>query len=110
VVVSKVESKGSPAMAGNEVNYGLIVWVILVAFFALPFVRAYKEVADHQRFIVERFGRYTHVCGPGKHFIMPFIDRVVVIDLETELPGWQGMTEGDIVARITRKRYGAAAA
>jgi len=50
------------------------------------------------------------VCGPGKHFIVPFIDRAIVIDLETELPGWQGMTEPEIVAKITRKQYGTEAA
>lgn len=93
-------------MVSGEVNYSLIVWLILIAMFAMPFIRGYKSVPDHQRFIIERFGKYVRVCGPGKHFIAPFIDRAIVIDLETDLPGWQGLTEGDIVAKITRSRYG----
>ena len=97
-------------MVIGEVNYGLIVWLIVIAIFAIPFIRAYKEVPDQQRFIVERLGRYMRVCGPGKHFIVPFIDRAIVIDLETELSGWHGMTEREIVAKITRMRYGAEAA
>ena len=94
-------------MASGEVNYGLIVWLIVIAMFALPFIRGYKEVPDHQRFVIERFGKYTRVCGPGRHFIAPYIDRAIVIDLDTELPGWQGMSERTIVATITRKQYGA---
>jgi regulator of protease activity HflC (stomatin/prohibitin superfamily) len=94
-------------MASGEVNYGLIVWMIVIAMFALPCLLGYKAVPDHQRFIIERMGKYARVCGPGKHFIMPFIDRAIVIDLETDLPGWQGMTEREIVATITRRQYGA---
>ncbi len=93
-------------MAG-DINWGLIVWVALFALFAWPFVRGFKQVPDHQRFVIERFGKYRHVRGPGKHFIAPFIDRATVIDLDAELPGWQGMSERTIVAKITRKRYGA---
>ena len=94
-------------MADAAPNYGLIAYLIVFAIIALPFVLAFKQVPDHQRYIVERMGRYLRVCGPGKHYLMPFIDRAIVIDLEAELPGWQGMTEGEIVAKITRKLYGA---
>ena len=93
-------------MADAAPNYGLIAYLIVFAIMVIPFMLAFKQVPDHQRLIVERMGRYLRVCGPGKHYIMPFIDRAIVIDLETELPGWQGMTEREIVAKITRQRYG----
>ena len=68
---------------------------------------AFRVVPEHQRYIIERMGRFLRVCGPGRHFIVPFIDRAIVVDLESALPGWQRMSERDIEAKITRQRYGA---
>lgn len=84
--------------------------LIVIAIFAAPFVFAFKEVPDHQRCIIGGFGKYMHACGAGSHFIARFIDRATIVDLEIDLPGWQGMNGVDIVAKITRKQYGVEAA
>ena len=94
-------------MAEAEINYAWIALLIFAAIVAAPIVFAFKVVLEHQRYIIERMGRYSRVCGPGRHFIAPFIDRAIVVDLESALPGWQRMSERDIETTIKRQRYGA---
>jgi regulator of protease activity HflC (stomatin/prohibitin superfamily) len=97
-------------MAEAEFNYAWIALLILAAIAAAPIVFAFKVVPEHQRYIIERMGRYSRVCGQERHFIAPFIDRAIVDDLKATLPGWQRMTEREIEAKITRQRYGAESA
>lgn len=93
-------------MAETEINYFLLAMVIFVAIGTVPFLLAFKTVPEDQRYIIERMGRFARVCGPGKHFIAPYIDRAIVIDLESELPGWRRMSAREIETKLTLKRYG----
>jgi len=74
-------------MAEAEINYGLLALLILVAVIAAPFVIAFKVVPEHQRYIIEHMGRFSRACALGKYFIMPFLERAIVVDLESALPG-----------------------
>lgn len=85
-------------------------WVILIPLViaAVIALTAIKQVAEGSRLIVERFGRYTRLCGTGTHFLLPFVDRGIPVDLDEALPGWQGMTEQEIEKDVLQQRYGAA--
>ncbi len=42
---------------------------------------AVKVLREHERGVVFRLGRLVGVCGPGLCFIMPYVDRMVKVDL-----------------------------
>jgi regulator of protease activity HflC (stomatin/prohibitin superfamily) len=52
---------------------------ILVAFFIL--FQAVKIVREYERVVIFRLGRFSGVKGPGIIFIIPIIDRVILLDL-----------------------------
>jgi regulator of protease activity HflC (stomatin/prohibitin superfamily) len=52
---------------------------ILVAFFIL--YQAVKIVREYERVVIFRLGRFSGVKGPGIFFIIPIIDRVILLDL-----------------------------
>jgi len=90
----------------QEINYGLIVLVAMFLIFALPVYFIIQNVAANKRLIVERMGRFSRVCAPGRHVVTPFIERGIAVDLDAELPGWQALTENEIQSRLIKQRYG----
>ena len=52
---------------------------ILVGFFIL--YQAVKIVREYERVVIFRLGRFSGVKGPGIFFIIPIIDRVILLDL-----------------------------
>jgi len=52
---------------------------LLVAFIILS--QAIKIVREYERVVIFRLGRFSGVKGPGIFFIIPIIDRVMLLDL-----------------------------
>jgi regulator of protease activity HflC (stomatin/prohibitin superfamily) len=52
---------------------------LMVAFIILS--QAIKIVREYERVVVFRLGRFSGVKGPGIFFIIPIIDRVMLLDL-----------------------------
>ena len=61
-----------------EFNLATII-SLLVAFIILA--QAVKIVREYERVVVFRLGRFSGVKGPGIFFIIPVIDRVMLLDL-----------------------------
>ncbi len=89
-----------------SVNWWILLIPLVIA--AVIALTAIKHVDEGSRLVVERFGRYLRICGAGKHFLLPYIDRGIKVDLNDALPGWQGMTEQEIETKVMQQRYGAA--
>src|SRR5262249_57932253 len=76
-----------------------IIVLAIVAF--LLFVLAFtciKIVRPYQRGVVERLGRYKGTVDPGLRVIVPFVDRVHLVDMREqggEGPPQQGITSGN---------------
>ena len=70
-------------ISGGGIAVLAIAVVIIVALF-----KAIRIVPQSMKFVVERFGRFTTVLGPGVNFTVPFVDRVAhkVSILERQLP------------------------
>jgi regulator of protease activity HflC (stomatin/prohibitin superfamily) len=52
---------------------------VLVAFLIL--YQAIKIIREYERVVIFRLGRFSGVKGPGIFFIIPIIDRVILLDL-----------------------------
>lgn len=69
-------------MGGNAVYLAIAAFIILCIFLGV------RIVPQSQKFVVERFGQFRAVLGPGINFIVPFLDRVPhrISILERQLP------------------------
>ena len=56
------------------------IFLIIVVAVALVGVRIFKE---YERGVVFRLGRLVSFRGPGLSFIIPFIEKMVRVDLRT---------------------------
>jgi regulator of protease activity HflC (stomatin/prohibitin superfamily) len=66
------------------IQYGLIIVIVLFLIF---FIRSGIIIIPQERVgIVERLGKYNKSLFPGLHFLIPFIDRLVVIHDMREVP------------------------
>jgi regulator of protease activity HflC (stomatin/prohibitin superfamily) len=61
--------------------WGIVGVVILFALIAL--LSAIKVVQEYERGVVFRLGRIAGVRGPGLILLIPFIERMVKVDLRT---------------------------
>ena len=89
----------------DSVNWWILLTPLVIAAFVA--LTAIKQVEEGSRLIIERFGRYLRIGGPGRHFLLPYIDRGIKVDLNQEMPGWQGMTEPEFEEKVMQRRYGA---
>ncbi|MGE0385509.1 MAG: SPFH domain-containing protein [Gammaproteobacteria bacterium] len=71
----------------------------------LVLLRAMPTVEPHQRALLERLGRFHRVLEPGMHLVVPFVDRVRIIDLDAAMPGWKRISEREIQARLVESHY-----
>jgi len=59
--------------------------VILLIIIAMLVARSTRTVRPTERGLVERFGKYHHFATPGLTFLMPFVDRLVRVNITEEM-------------------------
>ncbi len=61
-------------------------WYVIggIVLFLLIVVPAVKTIWQYEKGIVFRFGKFRGVRGPGLNFIIPFVDRMVKVDMRVE--------------------------
>src|SRR5947209_7031799 len=89
------------------VPVGLAFFLIFVV--VVPLIRSsIKIVQEYERGVIFRLGRLVGPRGPGLFFIMPFIDRMVKIDLRTvttEVPAQEVITRDNVTLRVNAVLY-----
>ena len=80
------------------VTFGLIILaVILVAQTAI------KILKEYERGVMFRLGRLQAVKGPGIFFIIPFVDRMVKVDLRVvtlDIPTQEAITKDNVTVKV----------
>ena len=80
------------------VTFGLIILaVILVAQTAI------KILKEYERGVIFRLGRLQAVKGPGIFFIIPFVDRMVKVDLRVitlDIPTQEAITRDNVTVKV----------
>ena len=89
------------------INLGIVVAVIL--FVVLPlFGSAVRVVQEYERGVIFRLGRLVGPRGPGLFLIVPFVDRMVKVDLRVvtmEVPPQEIITRDNVTMRVTAVLY-----
>jgi regulator of protease activity HflC (stomatin/prohibitin superfamily) len=90
-------------MSGTVV--GIIVAVIFVFIVASS---AIKVVTEYERGVIFRLGRLVGAKGPGLFLIVPFIDRMVKVDLRVvtmDVPSQEVITKDNVTVRVNAVVY-----
>ena len=85
--------------------WGIVIIVILCAIF-IP--AAVKIVREYERGVIFRLGRLVGAKGPGLFVIMPFVDRMVKIDLRVitmDVPHQEVITKDNVTVRVNAVIY-----
>ena len=86
--------------------YILIGVIILVVLIILPM--AIKIVPEYERGVLFRLGRLVGQRGPGLFLIIPFIDRMVKVDLRVvtmDVPSQEVITKDNVTVRVNAVVY-----
>jgi len=81
----------------------IIVWLVLAAVIFIIAASGIKIIRPFEKGLVERLGKYRREAQPGLQFIIPFIERMIKIDLrETVIavPPHEVITKDNVVVTV----------
>ena len=84
----------------------LIGILVLAALVIIPM--AVKIVTEYERGVIFRLGRLVGAKGPGLFLIIPFIDRMVKVDLRVvtmDVPSQEVITKDNVTVRVNAVVY-----
>jgi regulator of protease activity HflC (stomatin/prohibitin superfamily) len=86
-----------------------IIPIAIVAFIVLVIIAAaVKIVAEYERGVIFRLGRLIGAKGPGLFLIIPFVDRMVKVDLRIvtmDVPSQDVITKDNVTVRVNAVIY-----
>ncbi len=91
------------ALLGLIPCLGFIGLLLLVLLFS-----AIKIVQEYERGVIFRLGRFVGAKGPGLFFIIPFIDRMMKVDLRTvtlDVPSQEAISRDNVTVKVNAVVY-----
>lgn len=85
-----------------------IIIGIIVLFLFVIFTMAVKIVSEYERGVIFRLGRLVGAKGPGLFLIIPFVDRMVKVDLRVitmDVPSQEVITKDNVTVRVNAVIY-----
>ena len=80
--------------------------IVLAAFMLVPMT--VKIVTEYERGVIFRLGRLVGAKGPGFFLIIPFVDRMVKVDLRVvtmDVPSQEIITKDNVTMRVNAVVY-----
>ncbi len=94
-------------MGGLLTTLGCVV-AAAVLFLIVVASAAIKIVQEYERGVIFRLGRLIGARGPGLFFIIPFIDRMVKVDLRVvtlDVPAQECITRDNVTVKVNAVAY-----
>ena len=91
------------AIIGLVPCLGFIGLILLFLLFS-----AIKVVQEYERGVIFRLGRFVGAKGPGLFFIVPFIDRMMKVDLRVvtmDVPAQEAITRDNVTLKVNAVVY-----
>jgi regulator of protease activity HflC (stomatin/prohibitin superfamily) len=86
-----------------------IILIVIIAFVVLIILSmAVKIVTEFERGVIFRLGRLVGAKGPGLFLIIPFVDRMVKVDLRVvtmDVPSQEVITKDNVTVRVNAVVY-----
>jgi len=86
----------------------LIGLAVIAAFIMMVLASAIKIVKEYERGVVFRLGRLIGPRGPGLILLIPFVERMVKVDLRTvtmDVPSQEVITRDNVTVRVNAVTY-----
>lgn len=87
----------------------LYSWItVVIVFLALFLFMAVKVVQEYERGVIFRLGRLQGAKGPGLFLIIPFLDRMVKVDLRVvtlDIPAQEAITRDNVTLKVNAVAY-----
>src|SRR6187551_301147 len=86
----------------------VVVLAVLVIFVAIALGSAVRVLREYERGVIFRLGRLIATKGPGLILLIPFIDRMVKVDLRTvtlNIPPQEVITRDNVPAGVNAVAY-----
>jgi regulator of protease activity HflC (stomatin/prohibitin superfamily) len=87
---------------------GIVIGVIVFLFVIIVFPMSIKIVQEYERGVIFRLGRLIGPKGPGFFLIIPFIDRMVKVDLRVvtmDVPPQDIISKDNVTVRVNAVVY-----
>ena len=88
---------------------GLLAIILFLGMFLLSLVSAaFKITQEYERGVIFRLGRLVGVRGPGWFLIVPFIERMVKVDLRVvtlDIPAQDCITNDNVTVKVNAVAY-----
>jgi regulator of protease activity HflC (stomatin/prohibitin superfamily) len=85
------------------------IWIAIIVVVVLIFIpMAVKIVTEYERGVIFRLGRLIGAKGPGLFLIIPFVDRMVKVDLRVitmDVPSQEVITKDNVTVRVNAVVY-----
>jgi regulator of protease activity HflC (stomatin/prohibitin superfamily) len=84
----------------------MVVIIVAAAIALLLFITAlmsFRIVRPYQRGVIERLGKYHATSNPGLRIIVPFIDKLILVDMReqvVEVPPQEVITSDNVVVTV----------
>lgn len=89
-------------------NTGIVIAIVVVIIVLIIAPMAIKIVTEYERGVIFRLGRLVGARGPGLFLIIPFIDRMVKVDLRVvtmDVPSQEVITRDNVTVRVNAVVY-----
>ena len=86
----------------------LIVAAIVIIFLLIVLAASVKVVQEYERGVVFRLGRLVGARGPGLILLIPFVERMIKVDLRTvtmDIPAQEVITQDNVTIRVNAVAY-----
>ncbi|AAD35948.1 hypothetical protein THMA_0888 [Thermotoga maritima MSB8] len=86
----------------------LIALVVLVFFLIVLAASSIRIVRPYERGLVERLGKFKREVGAGVHFIIPFFERMIKVDMREkviDVPPQEVITRDNVVVTVDAVIY-----
>ena len=87
-------------------NLFVVGIIVLVVIILIPMM--VKVVSEYERGVIFRLGRLVGAKGPGLFIIIPFVDRIVKVDLRVvtmDVPSQEVITKDNVTVRVNAVVY-----
>ena len=92
-----------------EFIFGLIPCLIFVGIILVfLLLTAIKVVQEYERGVIFRLGRFVGAKGPGLFLIVPFIDRMIKVDLRVvtlDVPSQEAISRDNVTIKVNAVVY-----
>jgi regulator of protease activity HflC (stomatin/prohibitin superfamily) len=96
-----------PTGAGSTIVRAFLIGLgTILVIPLLPF--SVRVVSEYERGVIFRLGRLTGAKGPGLFILLPFVDRMVKIDLRTitlDVPSQEAITRDNVTVKVNAVIY-----